>query len=182
MTTRRRTARRPTGARPQTRYTWRYWQSSPFAVGAGAAATIILNTVGAAPELKEQGVFGDYTVRRVLGKLFMASLNATESGAIDMVAWGLLIADRDAVAAGALPETVSDAADWFGFGQEGVSLQGSLTAGNHPMTVGVTESRAMRKVNENNQDVVLRIEAHGSNIGSINMTSAGRILVSHGHR
>ncbi len=182
MTTRRRIARRPSGTRSTPRYTWRYWDSTQASVGGGVALTFILDTLGAAPDLAALGVFGDYTVRRVLGKLFMVSTNATESSVLDHVAWGLIVSDKDAVAAGALPEPFTDAADWFGFGEAAVSIQGSFSASIHPVTEVLIESRAMRKVNENNQNVVLRVEADTANVVSISMVTVGRLLVSHGQR
>ena len=183
MTTRRRIVRRPTAARSQPRYTWRMWEGGSSTLDAAAAPlTFVLNTVGSNPDLKDLGVFGDFTVRRVLGMIWAVSTLATELNAVSRFAWGLLIADRDAVSAAALPAPLSDAADWFGFGEVACSQQGAFTAGVHPMTQVAVESRAMRRVNENNQDIILRMEAATGNAADITVVTLGRLLVSHGQR
>jgi len=165
-------------ARVRPRYTWRFYEATG-AIGSGGALTFILNTIGSVPDLKDLGVFGDYTIRRVIGKLFASSTNPTENTSVDWLVWGLIVADRDAVAGGTTPDPRSDAADWFGFGQVGVSMQGSFSSSVHPLQSEFTESRAMRKVNENNQDVIMRVEASTANIGSITVDVVGRLLVSH---
>ena len=66
-------------------------------------------------------------------------------------------------------------------GEEWSSLQGSFSAGIHPLQVATVDSRSMRRVNENNASIVLAIAAD-ANSGGILMQTAGRVLVSHGQR
>ncbi len=166
--------------RPRPRYTWRMFEQAAFGMGSGGLVTVVLDSVGGAPDLTALGIFGDYTVRRVLGKIWATSSNAAESGGIDIVTWGLLVADADAVAGAALPNPVTDAADWFGFGAIGVSMQGGFSAGVHPLHEVPLESRAMRKVNENNQQVIVRLAAAAANVASVSVQMSGRFLVSRG--
>jgi len=166
------------------RYTWRMFQTGLSNLGEGASLTFVLNTVGAAPNLGSGlGVFGDYTVRRVVGTLSVMSNNVADVAVMDQFAWGIYIAEKDAVLAGGTPEPLSDPADWFGFGTGAVSLASAGgVAATYPMLVYAVDTRAMRKVNENHQDVVFRIEAPAANVADVLLVLTGRLLVSHGQR
>ncbi len=170
-------------ARSRPRYTWRFWDVANSNLLTAGSLNFVLNTVGQLPDLSALGVIGDYTVRRNLGKIAATSENAGESNAIDGFGWGIRIADDDAVAAGALPEVVEDASNWLAFGQVFVSLAsfgGSTSV--HPLVIDLIDSKAMRKVNENHQSVVLSMQAVSGNQATISVHASGRLLVSHGQR
>ena len=183
MSTRQRIARRPRAGGSRPRYTWRYWESGESTLSAASSLTFILNTVGGVPDLSALGIFGDYTVRRLLGMVWAVSESGTARNSLDRFAWGVIIASRDAVLGGATPDPLSDAADWFAFGEGAVSLAGTGASNTiHPTTTLTIDSKAMRKVNENNQDVILRLEAPAGNFANVNILTMGRMLVSHGQR
>ena len=166
------------------RYTWRMWETALSNLNAGSALTFVLNTVGSWPDLGQGlGVRGDFTLRRVHGVIATTSENNGQATTLDGFCWGIIVAGRDAVAAGAVPDPVSDASDWLAYGTGFVSLAsaGGLDT-NHPMTTHVIDNKSMRKVNENNQDVILRMEALAGNVATISVHAAGRLLVSHGQR
>ena len=83
----------------------------------------VLNTVGSAPDLAALGVLGDYTIRRVLGKIGYVNNLGSESASTDYFTWGVIVVSDDAVAAGAIPSPRLDNADWLAHGEEGASLQ-----------------------------------------------------------
>ena len=185
MTTRRRTVR-SVGlvARSRPRYTWRHWLSGRSVLAAGATLVFNLSTVGAAPDMDALGVFGDYTVRRLHLVIGATSNNGAEASSFDHFTWGITVVNSDAAAAGfgSLPNPELDAADWMAFGTEMVSLQGAFSAGFHPLQTIKVDNRSMRKVNENNQELVHIFRGGSANTGTIDVLTTGRMLVSHGQR
>ncbi len=185
MTTGRRTVRRPgVIGRSRPRYTWRFWESANSTLAVGGDLTFQLDVIGSSSSLANIGVFGDYTVRRLHGMLWCVSDAAAEANNPDALVWGVGVMSTDAVAAGGTPDPLTDVYDWLAFGQVAVSRQGSFSVNKHPMTSAVIESKSMRRVNENSQTLVLRIEAltGSANDSAISVRTAGRFLVSHGQR
>ncbi len=183
MTTRGRTARRPV-ARSRPRYTWRYFHSLNQAVTAGAQLNVQLNTNGTYPTMSSGlGVFGDYTIRRIVGDIMGVSADATNSNETLLFAFGVYVGEHDAVVALAFPELQSDPADYMMFGNLMVpnTAMAGATGDNSSGQVHF-DNHSMRRVNENHQDVVLLIQADASNADTASITVAGRYLVSHGQR
>ena len=188
MTTQRRIARRPggiqrrAGARP--RYTWRPVLGAAQDIAPGVTGGYDLAAGGAAPALGSGlGVFGDYTIRRVIGTFAGASRNIGDSLEIDVIHWAIYVAENDALAAIAFPDVGVDVADWLAFGTLFVGLsQQNANAGsdNRPVMTTPLESRSMRKVNNNHQSPVLVVTASSGNTSSIRVMFFLRILVSHG--
>ena len=184
MTLRGRTARRPgvVGRTSRPRYTWRAWEGANSNLNAGGQLAFVLNTVGVYPDLNVLGVLGDYTVRRIHGKIWAASELGNEGLNHDGFFYGIGVIEDDAVAAGAFPDPRNDAFDWMAYGQVGVSLQGAFSALIHPTTTEVIDNKSMRKVNENHQSLVLVMDSFQTNQAIISVLTAGRFLVSHGQR
>ena len=186
MTTFRRTARRPgLVARSRPRYTWRQFITGVTAGPSGARLAFDLSTLGPAPDLSALGVVGDFTLRRLHMTLIAQSQAASESSSQDHYTWGVYVAGNDALAAGAtsLPDPESDAADWLAFGFVWASLESTgFSTGIHPIERAVVDNRSMRKVNENNQSLVLVVHVNSTNSGGVDLQAAGRFLVSHGQR
>jgi len=176
VNTRRRTVRRPAAPRP--RLTWRRWDSILVTIIAGAQNQIVLSTVGGMATLAALGVQGDYTLRRLLGSIAVTSAIGLESNGIDFLTWGVGIIEDDAVAAAAMPDVRTDPFPWLAFGHSYASLQGSFAADVHPLQVYPVESKAMRKVNDNHQSIVMVVEADAQNEGNLVFQTSGRFLVS----
>ena len=128
------------------------------------------------------GVIGDYTVRRIRGSIAVQSALGVEDNAAQELTYGILVADVDAVAGAALPESDEDPADWMAYGVVFTSAMGSFSAGVHPLEVVEIDNKAMRKVNENHQQLVMILDSHPANAGNLVVQTAGRFLVSHGRR
>ncbi len=183
MTTRSRLFR-GSGRRSRPRYTWRFWDTARSTLTSGGSLVFDLGTVGASPDLQAIGIFGDFTVRRLLGKIWAISTRASEANSYDSFAYGVIVATNDAVAVGptALPTPRNDAADWMAFGEVAVPQTSTgLVASSHPLHTEVIDNKSMRKVNENNQTLVLILSAEGAQ-DSILVQTQGRMLVSHGQR
>ena len=129
------------------------------------------------------GVVGDYTVRRVIGDAAGASQNVGNSVVVDVITWGIFIAERDATTAGVFPEPGIDQADWMAYGNVFVPLREDIAGNNVRLPVWLrVDNRSMRKVNENHQDVVLVVHSVLRNVAIFHFWMAGRYLVSHGQR
>ncbi len=164
------------------RYTWWTWESGASALGVGGQLSFVLDTVGAFPDLPAMGIHGDYTVRRIHGKIWAVSDAGAEQNNPDGFVWGITVMGDDSVGGGTFPEPRLDAADWMAYGEVAVSLQGGFSAGVHPLSEAVIDNKSMRKVNENHQALVLVMDALALNSNSISVSTAGRFLVSHGQR
>ena len=186
MTMRRRTVRRPgaivSGTAGRPRYTWRGFESGVFTMVQGTTAGFVVTTSGPGATLSALGVIGDYTVRRVLGRISAVSIAAAENNSVDFLTWGLYVAENDAIGIPAFPEPRVDPADWFGYGTVLVPLHGVFSVGTHPPALEHFDTRAMRKINENHQGVVMVFESPPALEANINVNVVGRILVSHGRR
>ncbi len=179
MTTRRRTARRPSGSAGRPRLTWRAFSEVAQTLVGGTNLVVPMTTAGPAPDLSALGVFGDYTIRRVRWSLGLQELDAENTnGAFQVVFWGMTVVSNDALASGvgAIPDPVSDPADWFGYG---TAMYQTLDTGKESVAREYQfDVRSMRKVNENGQTPVLVFSVNtGETVG---LTHAGRVLVSHG--
>jgi len=181
MTTSRRTVRRPlAGIRP--RYTWRPFELSETTLAANGSIHLDLSNGAGGDSLLTLGILGDYTVRRIRGELGFVSQSALDSHSMASVWWGVTVVSNDALAVGAtaLPNPRVDSADWMLHGVAYVEENGieGSTRGRMPNL----ETKSMRKVNENNQSVVLVIDLDASVAADVNVYAAGRILVSHGRQ
>ena len=182
MTTRQRTARRPgssTAARP--RYTWRYYEVDSTILAPGATVTVDIGAAGSWPSLSALGVFGNYTIRRLVGYVTGQLVSVVELNEFDNIMWGCYVIEADALLASAEAEPNADANDWFAFGT--FPIEGRSSGGNsavHIMNTMTLDNHSMRKVNNNHQTPVMVIQASSLNTSSVRVQTAGRLLVSHG--
>ena len=167
---------------PKARLLWRAWAVQDAVIIPGGQRAVRLNTEGTWPSLESLGVAGDYTVRRLRGIIAATSAAGTETNSVDFLTWGAYVADVDAVNASAFAESDEDPADWFAFGHLMVPLQGAFSAAIHGMSQNVIDNRAMRKVNENHQTIMLMIDASATNLGNLVVTTVGRMLISYGRQ
>ncbi len=180
MPIQRRTARRPLVA-GKPRYLWRQFHNAEFVLTPGSQAFTSFSNTGGWPDLVDLGVHGDYTIRRVRGKIFATSALGSETNVMESLGYGAGIFQSDAVAVTAFPEIFADPFDWFIYGIIGVSLASAgLTAGVHPLMTEVIDNKSMRKVNENHQEAGLIMESSAANAGNITITVSGRMLISYG--
>ena len=180
MTTRRRTVRN-VGVAARPRYTWRFFNSPENVTVPGVGVFVLFANTGAWPDLVDLGVFGDFTIRRLHATLLTTSALGSETNVMDQVVYGAGVFEVDAITAGAFPDPLEDAFDWFAFGSVGVSLASAgLTAGVHPMQSEKIDSKSMRKVNANHQQPGMIVFSSAFNAGNITWTLGGRMLVSHG--
>ena len=182
MTTRGRTVRRPgavASRMPRPRYTWRTFDVASSNMSGGTNLVYSLATVGAAPDLGDLGIFGDYTIRRVHLTLAMVS-NVAATGILDIVYWGMTVVSSDALAQGAasLPDARLDSADWFGHGVVAVLTATSIA--DRLMVTTHVDVKSMRKVNENNQDPAIVFSSISGD--DVTLRFGGRMLVSHGRQ
>jgi len=168
-------------ARSRPRYTWRFWQSAQ-SIATATSVGIDLGTAGGMVSLSDLGIKGDYTLRRIRGQMAVSSSRNSESQVDVGIAWGIYIADTDAFAAAAWPEPSQDPADWLAFGTVYADQRAALGGAFHPTTFAPLESKAMRKVNENNQTVALIIQWLSLTDQVTQVNTSGRLLVSHGQR
>ncbi len=168
-------------ARSRPRYTWRMWDSA-LMISSALAVGINLSAEGSMVPFSGLGVFGDFTIRRIRGTLAVTSQSSVEGTVPQGLAWGIYVAELDAFTANALPEPVVDPVDWLGFGEVYASEHGIFAADVHVPTIVPIETKAMRKVNENHQAIVLVFQWLTSTDQTLSVVSSGRVLVSHGQR
>ncbi len=169
------------GSRP--RYTWRYVQTDVALLAPGATQVVNLATGGSLPTLAGLGIFGDYTIRRILGWIAGSSRNVGESVELDKLVYAISIQDDDAVSASVEPNPVTDPSDWMQFGSLPIPLTITGASGSvHPMSVGAIDNKSMRKVNENHATPMFVVEAPSFNTGTVGWFMSLRFLVSHGQR
>jgi len=183
VTTRRRTARRPTTAAMPPRLTWRAFESGPFTLSGGTNQGFDLGVEGLGPTLVALGIVGDYTIRRVRWRLAVNNADAEDAvNTANMLFAGMVVVSADAFASGvgALPNPISDASPWWAYHTLPYFVGGTLTGRNEAYQHYELDERSMRKVNENSQVPALVFALITG--GTANVTFAGRILVSHGRR
>ncbi len=179
MTTRRASPRRfAPSLRP--RLTWRAFEQTSFTVLPGALSVHNLGSVGGANSLSELGVFGDYTVRRMRGRISAQTLEAANTNGYDVLYWGVLIVTTEAfIATNGVPDPRTDSPPWMAYDVIHISRKAVSTP--LVMVTQLLDTKAMRKVNENNAVVCLAIKADsGNDSAGAQLTFAGRLLVSHG--
>ena len=181
MTTQRRSPRRFAPTLPP-RLTWRTFQQDTLTVLPGSKPVFRLDSVGSASSLSELGVFGDYTVRRIRGRIAGQTLESVSADGYDILYWGVVIASVDAFnTLGAIPDPETDSAPWMAWDVMHISRK--VVASPLVMERQLLETKAMRKVNENNQAIVLTIKADlGNDANGVNYIFGGRLLVSHGRQ
>jgi len=184
MTTRRGSPRSFGPARTRARLTWRAFNVRGISPAAGAKSVQALDVVGPAPFLSTAGVVGDYTIRRIRGMLEFLNEGATTGGSAD-VYWGVVVVSRDAFDA-VPPVTLDpedDNADWmlYGTGYAPRIGNGLVISTHERIRVGF-ESKAMRKVNENNSRVAFVFKIGLTQGETVTFSLSGRMLVSHGRQ
>ena len=167
---------------PRPRYVWRGWDDGPAQISAGSARTINLGTAGNWPADITLGVIGEYTIRRIVGKIAGISSSVGGSDSINLLTWGVYIGEDDAVAGGVFPEPLQDPVDWFLYGSMMVSNSRFDTGGGMAMTSEVFDGRSMRKVNENHQTPIMRVENSSGSPDTVLVHTVGRTLYSIGRR
>ena len=162
------------------RLTWRGFHVAGTSLVGGTNLAFDLSAIGSYPSLTALGVFGDYTVRRVRWSLYARDIDAESTDVAQVAAWGLVIVNIDAFnsGVGALPDPLSDAADWFGHGY--VAYSSLLAAGRDTSRVYELDNRAMRRVNENSQVPIIVLAGIAGE--TMHFAFGGRLLVSHGRQ
>jgi len=169
---------RSTATKP--RLTWVTYRSGELTLVSLGRQVLNLGDMGTSPSLSDSGVQGDFTIRRIRGNIYSKSTRATESGDTDTFLWGVLIVSVQAFNTGAasVPSPENDNADWMVWGSLQVEKSSTGAANFHPIVQVPLETKAMRKVNENNQIVCLSVKNAGGD--SMVFGATGRMLVSHG--
>ena len=171
------------GPRSRPRYTWRMFKLATTNLAVGATTAVNMESSGSWPGLSSGlGIFGDYTIRRIVGSLAVTSDSVAEAESPMLLLYGVYIGEDDAIVAGAFPELDADPADWMMFGTVYLNSIGAFSAGVHPVVERQFDNRSMRKVNENHQSPMFLITNPATTTEAVKVSVAGRFLVSHGQR
>jgi len=164
------------------RLTWRTFQKDAITLLPGALGVFNLGSEGSGPSLAALGILGDFTVRRIRGRISMFTREAADTIGYDVMYYGVMIVSTDAaLTAGAVPDPETDSSSWMLWD---TVLIPRLVVNSPLVNVEqLLETKAMRKVNENNSTVILAIKADlGNDSLGVGFTFAGRLLVSHGRQ
>jgi len=182
VTTRNRSLRG--SGRPRARLLWRAFATeTPRVVASDATSIVALDSEGPAPNLAQQGVSGDYTLRRLRFTLCARSLTTTALSFPLAFNWGVTVISAEAFDQGpaAVPDPEASPADWLAYGSECLPQYGNglVISTQIPITREV-DNKSMRKINATNA-VMVFVAKNGMTVGpSLEYTVRGRLLVSYG--
>ncbi len=169
MTTRRR-SRRSSGRSVRRPTEWFNNTSVPATLAIGGVAVFDLLPLGGLPPALEGGL----TVMRMLGAF---NVRVDADGATIIVGMGVCVVTRDAFAAGAIPEPITDLVDWYFLKH---THQQGLTATARIVRDYEFDIRSKRRIRGVDRTLVAVIENSGISNATVLVGVSTRLLLARG--